>query len=479
MAEAAEKERFEGNAVKKITTVIEKERHLKAVPSPSDTLSEELIEKVFPRKEIEERKKVVDEFGEKHLGKTSEEIKKEDEIKRKAKAVTILASEVIGGGIGATGVGLEVSHHLGAAPAFYETARTKVVDWAKGLFTPIFIKNSEGELTADTKITTQETTPVTILPKVIVPTETTVQEIVPPTTEVIKTGPVEYEGVMINPIEGLRFDNGTFFAQEGNPYGLEAETKAGVFIIDAFKLNGEKKNAMGFVAEVLDYKQKKMAKENHELRFPIPVDLEKAKGVKIDITESKYYSGIDSVKEQSLENEKITFLGIKFDDFNQEIFVYTPVETRHDNQYDGFTYGPVFGDKSSEEQLDFSFTFVPANKLWENTLWKNYKVQNGELDFVISGAELILDKPLVQLGDQRYLDIGPIGLKLLKVKQEPSQEIEFMSEGYSIFMQYRFVQWEWDEANQKWALDKRQLTGESIIMETENMPTFVLSAHEK
>ena len=327
--------------------------------------------------------------------------------------------------------------------------------------------------------TTQTTTPETTVPETTTAPETTAQETVPPTTEVIETGPVEYEGVMINPIEGLRFDNGTFFALDGNPYGLEAETKAGVFIKDAFELNGEKTNAFGFFSEFLNYQQKKMAKENHELNFPIPVNLEKVKGAKIDILESKYFNGIESVKEQALENEKITFLGIKFDNFNQEIFVYTPVETRHDNQYDGFTYSPVFGDKDKNDQLDFSFTFVPANKLWEGTFWKNYEVQNGEVDFVISGAELTLGDPLINLGDQRYLNIGPLGLEFLKIKQKPNVELEFMSEGYSIFMEYRFIQWKWDEANQKWALDRRHLTGEEIILKIENIPSFILPAYEK
>ena len=75
---------------------------------------------------------------------------------------------------------------------------------------------------------------------------------------------------MINPIEGLRFDNGTFFAEAGNPYGLEAETKAGIFIKDAFELNGQMEKSIALDPKIIEYLQKKIMEEKNEFRYPLP-----------------------------------------------------------------------------------------------------------------------------------------------------------------------------------------------------------------
>jgi len=68
--------------------------------------------------------------------------------------------------------------------------------------------------------------------EVVIPSETTPQTTVPETTLPTETTPpvIEYEGVVIPEIESLKFENGTFFALEGNPYGLEAGEKAGVLV---------------------------------------------------------------------------------------------------------------------------------------------------------------------------------------------------------------------------------------------------------
>jgi len=130
-------------------------------------------------------------------------------------------------------------------------------------------------------VITIETTKETA-PERTAPTETTTQETTQSTTEVVETGPIEYEGVTINPIEGLRFDNGTFFAEAGNPYGLEAETKAGVFIKDAFEFNGQMENSIALRPEVIEYLQKNIMEKDKEFRFPLPFDLQIAKQLRID-----------------------------------------------------------------------------------------------------------------------------------------------------------------------------------------------------
>jgi hypothetical protein len=93
---------------------------------------------------------------------------------------------------------------------------------------------------------------------------------------------------VINPIEGLRFDNGVFFAQENNPYGLETETKAGVFIKDAFEINGQMEDSISLRPEVIEVFQLRQLEEKGKIFIPIPIDLNKAKGVKIEEVESKF-----------------------------------------------------------------------------------------------------------------------------------------------------------------------------------------------
>jgi len=114
-------------------------------------------------------------------------------------------------------------------------------------------------------------------------TQPLVKEETPPSTEVKEAKPVEWEGIMINPIEGLRFDNGSFFVLENNPYGLEAETKAGVFIKDAFEFNGEMENSIGLRPEVIEVLQQKYLEENKELKIPVFINLEESKDVKINL----------------------------------------------------------------------------------------------------------------------------------------------------------------------------------------------------
>jgi hypothetical protein len=155
-----------------------------------------------------------------------------------------------------------------------------------GLVAPVFVSISacekskpvveEAQATA-TIPTTIETTPTT---------ETTPSTTVAPTTT--EAAPIEYEGVIIPPIEGLRFNNqsGTFLAETGNPYGLEAGLKAGVFIKDAIEINGKMENSIALRPEVMEFLQMQQFKEKGKIFIPIPIDLYKVKGVKINEVES-------------------------------------------------------------------------------------------------------------------------------------------------------------------------------------------------
>ena len=157
-----------------------------------------------------------------------------------------------------------------------------------GLVAPVFISVSacekkipvvEEAQTTATIPTTIETTPTT---------ETTPSTTVAPTTT--EAAPIEYEGVIIPPIEGLRFNNqsGTFLAEANNPYGLEAETKVGEFIKDAIEINGALENSIALTPPVIEYMQKKIMEENKEFKYALP--FYPAKGIKITEIENKYNS---------------------------------------------------------------------------------------------------------------------------------------------------------------------------------------------
>ncbi len=120
-----------------------------------------------------------------------------------------------------------------------------------------------------------------------VPSETketapqTTQEETPPVVEETPEE-IEWEGVTFSPIEGLRFDKGTFYFLDGNPYGGEVGEKAGVLIPrDAVEINGIGVAAFGFGPKVLEVMQKKIMEEEKEFRYPLPFNLEEAKGIKI------------------------------------------------------------------------------------------------------------------------------------------------------------------------------------------------------
>ena len=107
------------------------------------------------------------------------------------------------------------------------------------------------------------------------------QKETPPVVEEVPEK-IEWEGITFSPIEGLRFEEGTFFAKEGNPYKLEVGEKAGVLIPkDAVGIDGVMQAAFGFVPKVLEVMQKKIMEEEKKFVYAFPIDLEKATGIEI------------------------------------------------------------------------------------------------------------------------------------------------------------------------------------------------------
>jgi hypothetical protein len=116
----------------------------------------------------------------------------------------------------------------------------------------------------------------------------------PPIVEEIPA-PIEYERVVIPVIEGLRFEEGTFFAEAGNPYGLEEGEKAGVFVKDSVEINGEMEDSIGLKPKVIEVLQKNIYEETKEYLCPLPFNLEKTKGIKITELKYKMIIGDDTI----------------------------------------------------------------------------------------------------------------------------------------------------------------------------------------
>jgi len=146
--------------------------------------------------------------------------------------------------------------------------------------------------TTAAKITTTQipTTTTSGSTTIVEQTTTTTTEAATTTTEANKA--VEYQGVIIQPVTGLRFDNGIFFAEEGNPYGLEVGEKAGVFVKDAIEINGQMENSIALRPEVIEYLEKAEVEKGKWLQIPVPFDLTKKenKGIKMDFVKEEEWN---------------------------------------------------------------------------------------------------------------------------------------------------------------------------------------------
>ena len=145
------------------------------------------------------------------------------------------------------------------------------------------VEEEKGEVTipSETKEETKETQEIT--------QETTTKETTAPTETIPQT--VEYKG-MVFPLPEWSEANpqtGEILALVGNPYGVEAGTKIGQCIKDAFELNGQMVDSIALGPEVIDYMQKKIFEENKDFKFPLPFDFQNAKGIKIKESEDESF----------------------------------------------------------------------------------------------------------------------------------------------------------------------------------------------
>jgi hypothetical protein len=292
-------------------------------------------------------------------------------------------------------------------------------------------------------------------------TQPVVEEAASPEVEEAK--PIEWEGIVIIPIEGLRFDNGAFFAQGNNPYGLEVETKAGVFIKDAFKFNGEMENSIGLRPEVIKVLQQKHLEENKELRFPIPFNLEKNKDIKMELLENKYNNEAEHLDKYRLD--KYTFWGITLP---KDTIIYAPLDTKITSEWDGCLLGNYIQGRNDCH----SFSLRKTSGSNEEIFYKGVeRIDWWEVNIFTQGSELLIS--FIKVNKEGYNQTETdIGVPLSVIKNEPDPELDFYFKwgnpdvkNLSANMFFHFRQYEYDEKKDKYLLSKELETGEDIFLE--------------
>ena len=340
-----------------------------------------------------------------------------------------------------------------------------------GLVAPVFVSVSACK---KTEIVVEEealTVAQEIIPETTTSVETTAQETSPLNTEVVETGPIEYEGVTINPIEGLRFDNGNFFAIDGNPYGLKAEAKAGVFIKDAFELNGQIVNSIGLKPEVIESLQSNYLKKNGELKFPVPFDLREDKEVVMELLENKYANENEVLKDYRWED--FTFLGVKV---SKETVIYSPLKTV---MVDGNkASGCLVSDYIQGNNGAFAFNLRKLSDQNEEIFAGNpqEKIDWLEYNIFVQGAELIIFNDKLTTGGQIETKIGE---PLARVIEDPDPELDFYfqwgnpeKKDFSINMLYHLNQVR--EVDGQYRSISVLETGNNIFLEIGNIKISIL-----
>jgi len=315
----------------------------------------------------------------------------------------------------------------------------------------------------------------------LVVTETTspiTQETVPPTTEAIAVGPVEYEGVMINPIEGLRFDNGTFFAQEGNPYGLEAEAKAGVFVKDAFEMNGQMENSIGLRPEVIEILQQKYLEENKELKIPVFINLEKDKGVKIDLLINE--AGAKNKQLENVEHGDLTFLAINAPVGTK---IYSPLKSGLSGEYTGM----LINTDENYQNLYETNIVIPEDMKGKISIYDTQGIDWGLVFMSIRNSELLATPTKDSKGRLR-LGIE-VGIPLFKIVEDlKSEELQtdkdrildqILHGKYLLNFYFSFQKVTYNEDTKNYDLTSYLETGENIFLEIDKIKTFILPANDK
>lgn len=346
-----------------------------------------------------------------------------------------------------------------------------------GLVAPVFVSVSACEK-AKPVIEEAETSqlPVKETPKL---TENSTQETPLESTQNTKEvtseeiGPVEDEGVTIPAIEGLKYDakTNTFFAIDSNPYGLEAETKAGIFIKDALEFNGQMENSISLRAEVIEVLQKDHLGENRELKFPIPFDLEKNKGITMEVVENEVANKSLDIKRA----EEFTLVAINTP---KDTVFYSPIKTKIEDRYTGINISEDKDYSLSSLQLT-----IPADFREKIFYKQSERIDWAYMSLSVRNADILIT-PIKNTsgGFQSETDFG---LPLFKIiddldpnSQKDSELDQIFHGKYLLNFGYTVEQVFYNEENKKYEVKFILETGENIFLNLNNIKVSFLPAND-
>lgn len=312
---------------------------------------------------------------------------------------------------------------------------------------------------------------------------TTTSETIPETTaiettaitEVIDTNPVEDEGVTVPYIEGLMYgkDTNTYYALVDNPYGLEADTKAGAFIKDSFEFNGVMENSISLRPEVIYFLQNKILNESKELKFPIPFDLEKNKGITMEVLDNE-----SANKNKSWDNYRAEDFTLLVINTPKDTIFYSPLKTKIEDSLTGLN---VFEEKDISVN---NFQLTIPKDLKERIFYKQSERIDWAYLYLTVRKSNILITPInnTSYGFQSETEIGMPLFKIIDNLDKSSQtdtNLDQLFRGkYLINFWYTFEQVTYNEdtkANEyKFVLD----TGKNIFLNLNNTKISILPAYE-
>lgn len=190
---------------------------------------------------------------------------------------------------------------------------------------------------------------------------------------------IEWEGVKITPIEGLRFNKGTFYAEAGNPYGLEVGEKAGVFVKDAVEINGVMESSIGLRPEVIEVMQKKQIEEEQKFSYAFPINLEAVKGIKIE----------EILEAEVDDNSHLSFDG---DYYPRPILaIKAPMGTKiyapQTTDFLQINFWDTFSLDGTHQKKEWSFNF---ENLFKEDSFNDIKIDSRGLEINSCGLEVFL-----------------------------------------------------------------------------------------
>jgi hypothetical protein len=306
------------------------------------------------------------------------------------------------------------------------------------------------------------TVPETKAPETTVAPEITAVKTTTP--EII--GSIEYKGSVFPLPEASEANpqTGEIFALVGNLYGVEAGTKIGQCIIDAFELNGKMEDSIALIPEVIEVLQMQQFKEKGKIFIPIPViNLNEAKGIKINEVKSMF--------NREGTEDKYTSLVFTVPEMTD---VYSFLTT----EYTGDTRTGLGITTSFFEPKDvwYGFFYEPSDKMpKENLAYEGFQ-RIDVIDFTMWCLEAKIGDPLleekVNSAEQGFKTSTKAGDLLCKIIAPPNEDLtkQIFSGFGSIEIFLRLQQ------GKDHQLEKELITGKDILLEVDKTKVSILTA---